>query len=271
MKLIGDKIRTLRKNKGLTQEKLAEALSVTAQSISKWENGLSAPDIALLPVIARFFSISIDDLFSYRLDALSHRERFICSMANQGALRFGEFRLTSGRISPYHINTNHYRFFSQTTALGEFYADHIIENRINSDLLIANSAREIPSVIAAGQTLFHKYGIDISYSIDCALGRQMESTGSPLLIKDTLTSGNSLKTWLTSNKNVSDILVAVDRMERGQHPFLSSLHEIELEFNVSIHAIVTLDDIIRALEKGLIAGSEYLPAMMHYREKYGGK
>ena len=50
--LIGDKIRSLRKNKNITQTQLAEVLSVSAQSVSKWENHLSVPDISVLPVIA---------------------------------------------------------------------------------------------------------------------------------------------------------------------------------------------------------------------------
>jgi len=82
MEQIGTKIQTLRRNKNLTQAQLAEALSVSAQSVSKWENGLSSPDISLLPMIARFFSITMDDLFNYRLDALNYKERFIRFMAD---------------------------------------------------------------------------------------------------------------------------------------------------------------------------------------------
>ena len=52
--LLGDKIRSLRKNKQITQAQLAEALFVSSQSVSKWENNLSVPDISVLPVIATF-------------------------------------------------------------------------------------------------------------------------------------------------------------------------------------------------------------------------
>ena len=75
MEQIGTKIRSLRKNKNMTQEQLAEVLSVTAQSVSKWENNLSVPDVALLPMIARYFGITMDELFNYRLDALNYKER----------------------------------------------------------------------------------------------------------------------------------------------------------------------------------------------------
>lgn len=60
---IGEVIRTLRKEKQLTQENLAEALGVSFQSVSRWENGLAYPDITLVPIIARFFNVSTDTLF----------------------------------------------------------------------------------------------------------------------------------------------------------------------------------------------------------------
>ncbi len=61
---IGKKIRLLRLSKGLTQEQLAEKLCVTAQSVSKWENDVTAPDIALLPQISVELGVTIDELFS---------------------------------------------------------------------------------------------------------------------------------------------------------------------------------------------------------------
>ena len=61
---IGSKIRSLRQRKGVTQETLAGALGVSAQAVSKWETGQTAPDIQLLPELAVFFGVTIDELFS---------------------------------------------------------------------------------------------------------------------------------------------------------------------------------------------------------------
>ena len=61
---IGKKIRALRVKKGVTQETLAEALLVSSQAVSKWENEQSAPDIQLLPEIAVYFGVTVDELFS---------------------------------------------------------------------------------------------------------------------------------------------------------------------------------------------------------------
>ena len=60
---IGKNIADLRKNSGMTQEQLAETLGVSSQTISKWENEVTMPDIMLLPVIAGCFDITVDELY----------------------------------------------------------------------------------------------------------------------------------------------------------------------------------------------------------------
>ncbi|MBQ9166998.1 MAG: helix-turn-helix domain-containing protein [Oscillospiraceae bacterium] len=276
MELIGTKIQTLRKNKNMTQAQLAEVLAVSSQSVSKWENHLSAPDISLLPIIARFFGITMDELFNYRLDALNYRERFIRFMADNGVLQFGEFHLQSGRVSPYFINTGNYKSASQISKLGEFYAECIREHNVESNLLAGNTHREIPIMIATSMALFNRYGTDIHYSIDGTVGKKMDARDKVTLIKDTLTSGNTLHANLEAIRNntgkcVSDVIVSVDRMEKSAASAWSARCELERMHNVKIHAIVTLDDIIRAVETGVIGGTEYLDAIIRYKEDYGGE
>ncbi len=62
---ISEQISFLRKQKELTQEELAKALGVTNQAVSKWESGVCCPDIQLLPDIASFFGVSVDELLGY--------------------------------------------------------------------------------------------------------------------------------------------------------------------------------------------------------------
>lgn len=276
MNNIGAKILTLRKNKGITQGQLAEILSVSPQSISKWENNQSTPDISMLPIIARYFGVSMDELFGYRLDALNYRERFIRFMADNGVLQFGRFMLHSGRISPYYINTGNYRSASQIARLGEFYAECIRENNVTADLLAGNTSRDIPVMIAASLALFNHYGTDMQYSIDGAAGKPMGENDMVVLIKDTLTSGSTLKENLQAindrtGARVTDIIVSVDRMEKGALQSKTAREEIESAYDVKIHSIVTLDDIIRAVKNGIIGGVEHLDALKSYREKYGGE
>ena len=274
MEFIGAKIQILRKNRNMTQAQLAEVLAVSSQSVSKWENNKSVPDISQLPIIARFFGITMDDLFNYRLDALNYKERFIRFMADNGVLRFGEFRLKSGRLSPYFIDTRKYRSASQITKLGEFYAECMREHNISSNLLAGNTQREIPIMIATSMCLFNRYGIDIAYDINNTVGKQIDKRDKVTLIKDTLTSGQSLLTNLQEirknvGKCVSDIIISVDRMEKSATFHGSARSEIEKMHNVRIHSIVTLDDIIHAVESGVIGGTEYLTAIKQYKDEYG--
>ena len=64
---MGERIRELRKQRGMTQEKLAEHLGVTFQAVSKWESGATMPDVLLIPAIASLFGVSTDELFDYSL------------------------------------------------------------------------------------------------------------------------------------------------------------------------------------------------------------
>lgn len=81
---IGSKIKTLRLSKSMTQEQLAKALHVSAQAVSKWENGSSLPDIQLLPALSVTLGTSIDSLFSLtdesrfaRIDNMLWDKRFL--------------------------------------------------------------------------------------------------------------------------------------------------------------------------------------------------
>lgn len=73
-KSIGEVIRELRKQENMTQEKLAEALNVSFQSVSRWENNLAYPDISLIPVIANYFNITTDMLFDMEYDENSNKK-----------------------------------------------------------------------------------------------------------------------------------------------------------------------------------------------------
>ena len=72
---MGEKIKTLRKRKDISQEVLAQALGVTFQAVSKWETGAAMPDVTLIPAIASFFGVSTDELFDFNL--LEQEERIM--------------------------------------------------------------------------------------------------------------------------------------------------------------------------------------------------
>ncbi len=79
---IGEKIRELRKVKGISQEALAQVLGVTYQAVSKWETNVTAPDVALIPAIASYFGVTIDELFDYNT---LENEKIVDSICRQAA------------------------------------------------------------------------------------------------------------------------------------------------------------------------------------------
>ena len=70
---IGEKIKSLRKNKNISQEVLAQYLGVTFQAVSKWENGSTMPDVEAIPAIASFFGVSTDELFDFNLSEIESK------------------------------------------------------------------------------------------------------------------------------------------------------------------------------------------------------
>ena len=269
--LIGDKIKSLRKSKSITQAQLADALFVSAQSVSKWENHLSVPDITMLPVIARYFGITMDELFDYRLDALNYRERFIRFMVDNGMLRFGEYALKSGRKCPYYTYRRFYRMSSQISKLGEFYAECIRENGIETHCLVGIDDADTPLLIATSMTLFSKYGIDVEYQIE-----NKHPSNKMTLLTDTFDSGNSIINALEKIKRETgvlptDVVVSVDRKERIGNNAFSAKSMIEKKCGVRIHPIVDLDDIVRAIDSGVVSADGYSEKIKDYAEKYRGE
>lgn len=216
---------------------------------------------------------------------LTYKEEFIRFMVNGGILRFGEFTLKSGRISPYFINTGNYKTGSQISKLGEFYAECIKDRGIEGDAIFGPAYKGIPLAIATGITLYTKFGIDLNYCFDrkevkdhgeggMIIGYQFGEGDTLIFVDDVITSGKALRESMEKikgicNAKVTDMVISVDRMEIGKNGTKSAVQEVEEEFGIKVHSVVTMDDIISSIEKGVVPGIEHLEAMKAYRAKYG--
>ncbi len=217
--------------------------------------------------------------------ALTYKEEFIKFMVEGGILRFGEFTLKSGRLSPYFINTGNYKTGSQISKLGEFYAECINENKIKGDAIFGPAYKGIPLAIATGITLYSKFGIDLNYCFDrkevkdhgeggMIIGYQFGENDTLIFVDDVITSGKALRESMEKikgicNAKVTDMVISVDRMEIGKGGVKSAVQEVEEEFGIKVHSVVTMDDIIKAIEDGVVEGKEHLEAMKEYRKTYG--
>lgn len=216
---------------------------------------------------------------------MTYKEEFIKFMSDSGVLTFGEFTLKSGRKAPYFINAGNYNTGAQLAKLGGFYADCIKEHGIKAETLFGPAYKGIPLATAAAVALYNKYDIDLNYAFDrkeakdhgeggLIVGKQLKNGEKVVIIEDVMTSGKALREVLPKLKAEADVdvtamIIQVDRMEKGLTSELSAVQEVGKEFGVKVYSIVTINDIIKAIEDGVIAGKEYIQAMKDYRKQYG--
>ncbi len=212
-----------------------------------------------------------------------HKHEFIRFMVESGVLLFGDFTLKSGRKAPYFMNAGKYKTGGQIGRLGEFYAACYLENKVQAEILAGPAYKGIPLAVSTSIALSKK-GVELGYLFDRKEvkdhGEGGMFVGAPLrdgdrvcIVEDVMTSGKALREFLPklkaeANATVEDMLISVDRQEKGLGE-RSAVEEAFEEFGIRVHAIVTVEDIMQAMEEGVIEGKEHLPAMRAYREKYG--
>lgn len=215
---------------------------------------------------------------------MTYKENFIRFMVDCGVLTFGEFTLKSGRKAPYFINCGNYKTGSQLEKLGEFYADCIIDNKIDFETVFGPAYKGIPLAVSTVVALSKKYGVDSSYCFDrkevkdhgeggMFVGKALTDGEKVIIIDDVMTSGKALRESLpklksTADVNVKGMVITVDRMEKGQSE-LSAVQEAKRDFGINVYSIVNMLDIIDAIEKGIVPGKEYVDKMLEYRKTYG--
>ncbi len=216
---------------------------------------------------------------------LTYKQQFIKFMVDNGVLKFGEFTLKSGRKAPYFINTGNYKTGSQLARLGKYYAACIQQNGIKAETLVGPAYKGIPLAVTTAVSLSNDYGIDMNYCFDrkevkdhgeggLFVGKQLQDGEKVIIIEDVMTSGKALREILpklkaTANVEIAGMVISVDRMEKGLESQLSAVQEVYKEFGVKVYSIVTMSDIIEAIESGIIGGSEFLGRMKEYRSAYG--
>lgn len=217
--------------------------------------------------------------------AYTYKEEFIRFMVENGVLKFGEFTLKSGRKAPYFINTGNYKTGKQLAKLGEYYAACIENNGLQAETLVGPAYKGIPLSVTTAIALFNQYGKELNYCFDrkevkdhgeggLFVGKQLVDGEKVIIIEDVMTSGKALREILpkleaAAKVEVVGMIISVDRMEKALSSDLSAVKEAKKEFGIDVYSVVTMDDIISAIENGVIDGKEHLPSMYAYRAQYG--
>lgn len=218
---------------------------------------------------------------------MTYKQQFIKFMVDNGVLKFGEFTLKSGRKAPYFINTGNYNTGAQLAKLGDYYAKCIEENEIKAETLVGPAYKGIPLAVSTAIALYSHYGREYNYCFDrkevkdhgeggLFVGKQLTDGERVILIEDVMTSGKALREMLpklkeAANVEIAGMVISVDRMEMGLESNLSAVQEVYKQFGVKVYSIVTMNDIINAIEEGIIEGKQYLAKMKEYRKVYGAE
>ncbi len=216
---------------------------------------------------------------------MTYKESFIKFMADCGVLTFGDFTLKSGRKAPYFVNTGNYKTGAHLAQLGKYYAECIKENNIPVETLFGPAYKGIPLAVSAACALYEKYGMEVNYCFDrkeakdhgeggVFVGKQLTGGEKVVIIEDVMTSGKALREVLPKLKGAADVditgmVITVDRMEKALDSDMSAVQAADKEFGVKVYSIVTINDIISAIENGIVEGKEYIAAMKEYRSTYG--
>ena len=209
-----------------------------------------------------------------------YQRQFIEFALNKQVLKFGEFHLKSGRISPYFFNAGLFNTGRDLALLGRFYAAALVDSGIEFDLLFGPAYKGIPIATTTAVALSEHHDIDIPYCFNRKEtkdhGEGGNLVGSPLagrvmLVDDVITAGTAIRESMDiisqKQASLSGVLISLDRQERGRGE-LSAIQEVQRDYQCDVIAIITLDDLIEYLEEKPEM-ADYLVAIKAYQQEFG--
>ena len=197
------------------------------------------------------------------------------------ALRFGQFTLKSGRVSPFFFNTGLFNTGGKLARLAKFYAQAIVESDVPCDMLYGPAYKGIPLAAATAVQLAEHFDRDLPYAFNRKEAKQHAEggvivghplQGRVLIIDDVISAGTSVCESVAiirqAGATPAAVVIALDRQERGTGK-LSAVQEIEREFGISTVSIANLDTLLGyLLAKGDDVRAHY-NAIGVYRQQYG--
>ena len=190
----------------------------------------------------------------------TYKVEFIENAIANGALKFGQFELKSGRTSPHFFNAGEFYKGSALAALGKCYATAIVESGIEFDVLFGPAYKGITLAAATSIALSEHHGIDVPYCFNrkeakahgeggALVGAPLE--GKVLIIDDVITAGTAIREVMSileqAGAVAAGVLIGLDRKERGKTD-QSAIQEVEEQFGIPVASIIDIDDILHYLK-----------------------
>jgi len=220
---------------------------------------------------------------------LDYQRRFIELALSRQALRFGEFTLKSGRVSPYFFNAGRFNDGDSIATLGQCYADALLHSQLQFDMLFGPAYKGIPLVTTTAIALSARHGLNVPWAFNRKESKDHGEAGMVVgsalrgrvvIVDDVITAGTAIRESVglirAAGAAPAAVALALDRQERGLSE-LSAVQEVESHFGLRCVAILTLGELIGALSLSgpALAGGPAAPspgqldAMRAYRQRYG--
>ncbi|MDC9715213.1 MAG: orotate phosphoribosyltransferase [Gammaproteobacteria bacterium] len=208
-----------------------------------------------------------------------YQKDFVDFMLKIGALKFGEFTLKSGRISPYFFNAGAFNTGEHLSKLGKFYAQAIQKSKLDFDVLFGPAYKGIPLATATAMALNDNFNKNVPYSFNRKEAKTHGEggnivghplTGNILIIDDVITAGTAIREAMdiikANGASAKGVIVAVDRQEKGKGD-TSAIQEVEQNFDITVLSIINLGHLIDYLKQG--NDEALIERIETYRNEYG--
>jgi orotate phosphoribosyltransferase len=211
----------------------------------------------------------------------NYQRDFIEFAIKQGVLKFGEFTLKSGRVSPYFFNAGLFNTGKALAEIGRFYAAALEDAGVEYDVIFGPAYKGIPLATTLSVALFDKYGKDVPYVFNrkeakahgeggTLVGSALE--GRVLIVDDVITAGTAIREVMTMIEAApgavpAATLIALDRQEKGKAEE-SAIQEVERDYGIPVISIVKLEQVL-AYVADQPELTQYAASIEEYRTKYG--
>jgi orotate phosphoribosyltransferase len=222
---------------------------------------------------------------------MKNSSKFIQFAVEHGVLQFGEFTLKSGRVSPYFFNAGLFNDGAALDKLSCFYAQAIVDSKLEFDMLFGPAYKGIPLVAAVAMTLSRDHDLNFPYVFNRKEvkkhGDGGQLVGAPLkgkvlVIDDVITAGTAIneaaeiiaqaqsQDQTSTGAQLSAVAIAFDRQEVAKDSSFSAVEQVEQRLKASVLSVATAGDLISYAESNNIY-TEHLVSLKIYLDKYQSK